>query len=121
MSRNEIIISNRLLLDDIISRKIDYLIRISSKNRWTIGSIFELKTSHITTNSIQIKILSSEQMPVKDIPISLLPRCGYRSQSDFKKQWEEWFQIWNDTSEAWLIHFELYTPLKDLEYSDIFA
>ncbi len=121
MSRNEIIISNRLLLDDVNSGKIDYLIRIGSKNKWTVGTVFELKTSHTENNSIQIKILSSEQIPVKNIPVSLLSRCGYRSQEEFKSQWEDWYQSWDDMSGAWLIHFEPYTHLKDIEYDNIFA
>ncbi len=121
MSRNEIILSNRLVIDDIKSGAIDYLIRIGTKNKWTIGTVFELKTSHTENISIPINILSSEQIPVKDIPVSLLSRCGYRSQEEFKSQWEEWYQAWDDISEAWLIHFEPYTPLKDIEYDDIFA
>ncbi len=121
MSRNEIILSNRLVIDDIKSGAIDYLIRIGTKNKWTVGSIFELKTSHTENNLIPIKILSSEQIPVKNIPVCLLTRCGYRSQEEFKSQWEEWYQAWDDISEAWLIHFEPYTPLKDIEYDDIFA
>jgi len=115
--KNEIILSSRLSFDDIISRKIDHLIRINDKNKWTKNSIFSLKPSHISLLSIDIIILSSELVKIQDITIETLNRCGYNSQSEFKEQWENWFKEWNEDSIAWLIYFNIidkqeFTPIS---------
>lgn len=125
MTRNEIILSNKINFSDITSGKIDHIIRIGEKNKWTPSSVFCLKSSHTSHDHIPISILSSEKIPVSQISSSLLIRCGYNSQSHFQTQWEDWFQTWDDTSTAWLIHFELHTPLKDAitpeDFAELFA
>lgn len=112
---SEIIISDKINKEDILSGKIDYLIRIGDKNKWTSGSIFDLKSSHISDNFTQIRILSSTLIKVTEIPINILNRSGYKIQIDFIQQWERWFQKWNDNSFAWIIHFEIYNPQPQKE------
>lgn len=121
MSRNEIIISNKILIADVLSRKIDYLIRIGDKNKWTNGTIFDMKESFTSKTSIPVRIISSEKVYVDQLSFDILTRCGYQSQAKFKSQWEDWFQTWDIFATAWLIHFELYIPLKDNNCDDIFA
>ncbi len=122
MTRNEIILPGRLTLRDIQSGKIDHLIRISDKNKWTKNSIFQLKNSFNSPDSIEIIIISSDLVKVTDISPEFLTRCGYKSQSEFKKQWEAWFQDWNNFSTAWLIFFTLKSQheVKNIDYEDIF-
>lgn len=124
MPRNEIILSSRLTLGDIQSGKIDHLIRISDKNKWTKNSIFQLKDSFTSSNSIDIIIISSDLVKVTEIPLETLYRCGYKSQSDFKEQWKAWFQNWDPHSLAWVIFFALKSQheVKNIIYDeDIFA
>lgn len=123
MSRNEIIISERILPKDILSGKIDHLIRISDKDKWTKNSIFQLKESFTSPTSIDIIIISSNLVKVIDIPLEILNRCGYKNQDEFKQQWENWFQDWDDNAIAWLIFFNIksISENKNIEYEDMFA
>lgn len=116
MPRNEIILSNRLSLIDVSSGKIDYLIRLSDKDKWTKNSIFLIKSSYNSPGGIEIIILSSEIIKVQEISSNILSRCGYKSQSEFKEQWTSWFQEWDALSTAWLIHF---TIKNNREYKPI--
>ncbi len=122
--KNEIILPHRLSLSDIISGKIDHFIRLSDINKWTKNSVFDLKSSYISPDGIEIIILSSEPIRVQDIPLNILTRCGYKSESEFREQWTSWFQEWNAISTAWLIHFTIknnreYMPIEFDE--DMFA
>ncbi len=124
MTRNEIILPHRIILPDILSGKIDHLIRLSDKNKWTKNSIFDLKESYTSSNSIEIIIISSDLVKVTEIPVNTLSRCGYKSQSDFKHQWESWFQTWDSDSFAWIIFFALKSQyeIKNIVYDeDIFT
>jgi hypothetical protein len=98
----ELVLSSRI--PSSLLSSIDYAIRIGDKNKWTAGSLFQLKTSH-TSSSTEISIISSELVRIIEIPESILIRCGYKSQTDFQQQWEQWFQEWTPEASAWLIHF----------------
>ncbi len=104
---NDIVISNRIPKDAILSGKVTHLVRISAKNKWRTNSIFDLKYSYVDERSIKVRIIESLEQQVKCISEDVLKRCYYRNQAEFKEQWEKCFQQWDDNAKAWVVKFEL--------------
>ncbi len=120
----EIALSKRIPIEKIIAGKIDYAVRIAEKNMWVKGTVLNLvshngfsyqatKRSRLAqqpppqvSEAIKVLIISSEKVKVQQIPKFVLKRCGYRSQKEFKKQWETWYQKWDENATAYLIHFK---------------
>ncbi|OGM12037.1 hypothetical protein A2Z22_01890 [Candidatus Woesebacteria bacterium RBG_16_34_12] len=102
---NEIIISHRIPIETIISGEVNHIIRIGAKNKWTAGSIFDLKCSHRDNESTKVIIEESTEQVAKDISEEVLTKCYYRNREKFRQNWEKWYQRWE--SSAWVIKFGL--------------
>ena len=106
---NEIIISNRIPKEAILSGEVNTIIRIADKNKWKTGSIFGLKFSYKDKESITVIIEDSKEQVAKDISDEVLITSGYKNRNKFREQWEEkWNQKWN--SKAWVIKFSFTHP-----------
>jgi hypothetical protein len=126
MSENEIILSQRISMKEVLAGTVDTVLRIGDKNKWTVGSTFDLMESFVSKTAIKIKITSSEAMPVTEVPLSVIKRAGYDNEEKFRSQWEYWFQNWDHESKVWIVTFELIkeAPVyKDAEINeeDLFA
>jgi hypothetical protein len=96
----EIVISNRIPIDAVLNGDVNTIIRISEKNKWRQGSIFDLKCSHIDKESIKVIIVDSKELLAKDISEEVLSKCYYRNREKFREKWEKWYQRWESMSIA---------------------
>lgn len=101
----EIVISNRIPRNAVLNGDVNTIIRISQKNKWSPGSIFDLKCSHKDKESIKVIIEESTEQVAKDISEEVLTKCYYRNREKFRQQWEKWYQRWE--SSAWVVKFGL--------------
>ena len=87
---NEIVISHRIPIEKIISGEVNHIIRIAAKNKWSPGSIFDLKCSHKDSESMKVIIEDSKEQVAKDISEEVLTKCYYtgcpKTQSNCPKQ-----------------------------------
>ena len=100
---NEIVISNRIPRNAVLNGDVNTIIRIASKNKWSPGSIFDLKCSHKDSKSMKVIIEDSKEQVAKDISEEVLTKCYYRNREKFRQQWEKWYQRWD--SNAWVVKF----------------
>jgi len=101
----EIVISNRIPINAVLNGDVNTIIRISEKNKWRQGSIFDLKCSHIDKESIKVIIVEATEQVAKDISEDVLTKCYYRNPEKFRQQWEKWYQKWDASS--WVVKFGL--------------
>ncbi len=101
----EIVISNRIPIDAVLNGDVNTIIRISEKNKWRQGSIFDLKCSHKDSESIKVIIEETTEQVAKDISEEVLNKCYYRNREKFREKWEIWNQKWE--SSGWVIKFGL--------------
>jgi len=107
MTTNEIILSKRIPKEAILSGEVNHLIRLAEKNKWSKGSVFELKYSYMDKESIEVVIVDSIEQVAKYISEDVLIKAYYHNKDEFRQQWERWSQKWNDYSNAWVIEFKL--------------
>jgi len=108
---NEIIVTNRIPKEAILNGEVDTVIRIAKKNRWSQGSIFELKFSYKDKESIRVLIEDSKEQVAKNISDEVLNKCFFSNREKFRYYWEEkWYQKWD--ARAWVVKFGLlsYNP-----------
>jgi hypothetical protein len=101
----EIVISNRIPIETILNGDVNHIIRISEKNKWSQGAIFDLKCSHKDKESIKVIIVESTEQVAEDISEEVLTKCYYRNREKFQEKWEKWYQRWE--SSAWVVKFGL--------------
>ena len=104
---NEIIVSRRIPKEAILSGKVNYLIRLAEKNKWSKGSIFQLKYSYMDKEAIEVVIVDSREQVAKYISEDVLAKAYYKNQEEFKNQWQKWSQKYDDYASAWVIEFKL--------------
>ena len=104
----EIVISNRIPIDAVLNGDVNTIIRISEKNKWKTGAIFDLKCSHRDKESIKVIIEESTEQIAKDISEEVLTKCYYKNREKFLQNWEKWYQKWE--SSAWVIKFSITHP-----------
>ena len=102
----EIVISNRIPINAVLNGDVNTIIRISEKNKWKPGAIFDLKCSHRDKESIKVIIEESTEQIAKDISEEVLTKCYFRNQEKFREKWEIWNQKW-EMGSAWVIKFGL--------------
>lgn len=102
---NEIIISHRIPKEAILNGEVNTIIRIAAKNKWSQGSIFDLKCSHQDKESIKVIIVESTEQIAENISEEVLTKCYYRNREKFREKWEKWYQKWE--SNAWVVKFGL--------------
>jgi hypothetical protein len=69
---NEIIVTNRIPHEAILNGEVNTIIRIAEKNKWSPGSIFELKFSYKDKESIKVVIEESKEQVAKFISEEVL-------------------------------------------------
>jgi hypothetical protein len=99
----EIVISNRIPIETILTGDVNTIIRISEKNKWRQGSIFDLKCSHQDKESIKVIIVESTEQIAENISEEVLTKCYYKNREKFLQNWEKWYQRWE--SSAWVVKF----------------
>src|SRR5659263_33019 len=104
----EIVISNRIPIETILTGDVNTIIRISEKNKWRQGSIFDLKCSHQDKESIKVIIVESTEQIAENISEEVLTKCYYKNREKFLQNWEKWYQRWE--SSAWVVKFGLLPP-----------
>jgi hypothetical protein len=90
----EIVISHRIPIETILKGEVNHIIRISEKNKWRTGAIFDLKCSHRDKESIKVVIEESTEQGAKDISEEVLNKCYYKNREKFREKWEKWYQKW---------------------------
>lgn len=103
----EIVISNRIPIETILNGDVNHIIRISEKNKWRQGSIFDLKC-HKDKESTKVIIIESTEQVAKDISEEVLTKCYYRNREKFQEKWEKWYQRWD--ASAWVVKFSVTNP-----------
>jgi hypothetical protein len=104
----EIVISNRIPIDAVLNGDVNTIIRISEKNKWKAGDIFDLKCSHREKESIKVIIVESTEQIAENISEEVLIKCYYKNREKFLQNWEKWYQRWE--SSAWVVKFGLLPP-----------
>jgi len=106
---NEIIVTHRIPHEAILNGEVNTIIRIAKKNKWSPGSIFELKFSYKDKESIKVVIEDSKEQEAKYISEEVLNQCFFKNRGKFRYYWEEkWYQKWD--ARAWVVKFKVTHP-----------
>jgi len=107
---NEIIVTNRIPKEAILCGEVNTILRIAKKNKWSPGSIFELKFSYKDKESIKVVIEESKEQVAKYISEEVLYQCFFKTRGKFREYWEEkWYQRWD--ARAWVVKFKVTYPV----------
>src|SRR5659263_631680 len=107
----EIVISNRIPIETILNGDVNHIIRISEKNKWSQGAIFDLKCSHKDKESIKVIIVESTEQVAEDISEDVLGKCYYGNGEKFRGKGENGYK--KGESSAWVVNFGLFPPTKE--------